>query len=57
MQEGVIKQFNIDDACGAYLAVEGWEADVANCEDKGVGSETERGIVNTSDEMRAALKR
>lgn len=40
--------------CGTYLAVEGWAVDVAGCEEKGVGSDTEKGISN--DERRAALK-
>jgi hypothetical protein len=55
LQEGVVRQFNIDSACGTYPAVECWEVNVGDCRDKRVASETKRGIVNNNDEMRAAL--
>ena len=36
---------NINGACVTYFAVEGCAGDVAGCEDKGVGPETERDIL------------
>jgi hypothetical protein len=51
---GAVKYSNLNGACRTYLALEYRTVDVAGCEDKGVGSETEECIVD--DERRAALK-
>ena len=45
---------SIDIILVTYLAVEGWMVDIAECEDNGVGSETDKDIVG--DERRVAVR-
>ncbi len=52
--EGVVRHFKHHQYMWTYLAADGWVADVANREDKGVKSEAERDIVD--DERIKLLK-
>lgn len=53
-KEGAVNHSIINAVCRTHLALECWVVDVAGCEDRGIGSEMEKDIVN--DERRAALK-
>ena len=46
MRSVLSNTFRIDSVLATYLAVEVWKVDIAGCEDKGVGCETDKDIVN-----------